>query len=161
MMINFDSIDMSNKIFEFNAKCQKKFNKLIRKDAFLTAIECNENMIYVVSTDFNDKNEYKSLLQLKKAFEKTGGNFYFVELFSNIDVRISKNKEESNLLWKKEELLNLEKKYRLNSFENEFWFLNHYKIDNEKISSFDVAKMICEKFNLKIETKLEDKNKIY
>lgn len=43
LMVNHDSIEVSDKIFGFATPSQKEFNKLIRKSAFDTSIKYDES----------------------------------------------------------------------------------------------------------------------
>ncbi|MGN1420435.1 MAG: shikimate kinase [Eubacterium sp.] len=171
LMVNHDSIEVSDRIFGFATPAQKEFNKLIRMAAFDTAVKYNESMIFTIKVDFNDNNELDYLNEIKAKFEKTGGTFYFVELSASVDIRLKRNitpnrlekkKSKQDLEWSRRNLLTSQEKYRMNTNENEYWFKNHIKINNENLSPDEVAQMIIDKFNLIAEFK-ENKsnNKMY
>lgn len=171
LMVNHDSIEVSDKIFGFATPAQKEFNKLIRISAFDISVKYNESMIFTIKVDFNDNNELDYLNEIKAKFEKTGGTFYFVELSASVDIRLERNvtpnrlekkKSKQDLEWSKRNLLYSQEKYRMNTNENEYWFENHIKINNENLSPEEVAQMIIDKFNLVSEFK-ENKsnNKMY
>lgn len=171
LMVNHDSIEVSDKIFGFATPAQKEFNKLIRIAAFDTTIKYNESMIFTIKVDFNDNNEFDYLNEIKSKFEKTGGTFYFVELSASVDIRLKRNitpnrlekkKSKQDLEWSRKNLLSSQEKYRMNTNENEYWFENHIKINNENLSPDEVAQMIIDKFSLVSEFK-ENKsnNKMY
>lgn len=171
LMVNHDSIEVSDKIFGFATSAQKEFNKLIRMAAFDTAVKYNESMIFTIKIDFNDNNESDYLNEIKSKFEKTGGTFYFIELSASVDIRLERNatpnrlekkKSKQDLEWSRRNLLTSQKKYRMNTNDNEYWFENHIKINNENLSPDEVAQMIIDKFNLVAEFKeSESKNKMY
>lgn len=171
LMVNHDSIEVSDKIFGFATPAQKEFNKLIRMSAFDTAVKHNESMIFTIKVDFNDNKELDYLNEIKSKFEKTGGTFYFIELSASVDVRLERNvtpnrlekkKSKQDLEWSRKNLLSSQEKYRMNTNENEYWFENHLKINNENLSPEEVAQMIIDKFSLVSEFK-ENKsnNKMY
>lgn len=171
LMVNHDSIEVSDKIFGFATPAQKEFNKLIRISAFDTSVKHNESMIFTIKVDFNDSNELSYLNEIKAKFEKTGGTFYFVELSASLDTRLERNvtqnrlekkKSKQDLEWSKKNLLYSQENYRMNTNDNEYWFENHLKINNEDLSPDDVAKIIVDKFNLKPECKeRKSNNKMY
>ncbi|MGN0532028.1 MAG: hypothetical protein ACI4IN_04445 [Eubacterium sp.] len=171
LMINHDSIEVSDKIFGFATTAQKEFNKLIRMAAFDTAVKYNESMIFTIKVDFNDSKELDYLNEIRSKFEQTGGTFYFVELSASVDTRLKRNttpnrlekkKSKQDLEWSRRNLLTSQEKYRMNTNEGECWFKNHIKINNENLSSTEVAQMIIDRFNLIPEFK-ENKssNKMY
>lgn len=171
LMVNHDSIEVSDKIFGFATPAQKEFNKLIRMAAFDTAVKYNESMIFTIKVDFNDSNELSYLNEIKAKFENTGGNFYFVELSASLDTRLERNvtpnrlqkkKSKQDLEWSRKNLLYAQEKYRMNTNEDEYWFDNHLKINNENLSPEVAAQMIVDKFNLKSEFKAsKSNNKMY
>lgn len=171
LMVNHDSIEVSDKIFGFATPAQKEFNKLIRIAAFDTTIKYNESMIFTIKVDFNDNNEFDYLNEIKSKFEKTGGTFYFVELSASVDIRLKRNitpnrlekkKSKQDLEWSRKNLLSSQEKYRMNTNENEYWFENHIKINNENLSPDEVAQMIIDRYNLSaIPRERKSNNKMY
>lgn len=171
LMVNHDSIEVSDKIFGFATPSQKEFNQLIRKEAFNTSIKFNESMIFTIVTDFSDKNEFKYLNRLKKQFEKSKGKFYFVELYASTDERLKRNvteerlekkKSKQDIEWSNKNLVEGDIKYKLNTDKDEYWFKNHLKINNENLSPKEVVDIILKEFNLKVEKKeTKENNKMY
>lgn len=172
IMINHDSIEVSDKIFGFATESQNDFNWKIRRAAFETTIKYNESMIFTVVTDFNEKEEYKLLNELKTQFEKSGGKFYFIELSASVNERLKRNvtpnrlekkKSKQDITWSNNNLLKGETKHRLNSKDDEIWFDNHLKINNEELSPKEVVDIIMDNYKLKPEFKEHNKksNKMY
>ncbi len=170
LMTNHDSIEISDKIFGFATPEQREFSELIRNAAFDTAVKYNESMIFTLVVDFNDKKEHEYVSKIKEKFESAGGNFYFIELSASQKVRLDRNitpnrlekkKSKQDIEWSNNNLINGDIKYKLNSDDDEFWFENHYKINNEKLSPEEVAEMIIKKYNLKPEFKGKSENKMY
>ena len=172
LMINHDSIEVSDKIFGFATPAQKEFNWMIRRAAFDTTIKYNESMIFTVAIDFNLEEEFKLLDELREQFEATGGKFYLIELAASLDKRLERNvtpnrlekkKSKQDIEWSNNNLIKGETKHRLNSREDEVWFPNHLKINNELLTPEQVVDIIMEKYNLipEFKDKEENSNKMY
>ena len=91
LMVNHDSIEVSDKIFERGSDAQKELNKLIRANAFQTAIKYDVDMIFTFVTAYDIEEDIKYLNGLRTMFEATGGNFYFVELSADLQTRLERN----------------------------------------------------------------------
>lgn len=163
LMINHDSIEVSDKIFERGSDAQKELNKLIRAGAFQTAIKYDVDMIFTFVTAYDCKDDIEYLNGLRTMFEATGGNFYFVELSADLQTRLERNVTPHRLESKftkndiersTKDLLETMDKYRLNSNEGETICPNHLKINNTNLSPDEVSNIIMEQFGL---TKKEDK----
>ena len=157
LMTNHDSIELSIKIFENGTKEQKELNELIRETVFNTAIKNNNNLIFTFVTAFNSKEDIDYLNKLRLMFEKSGGEFYLVELKADVKTRLERNitphrleskQSKNNIEWSNNELIESMKKYRLNSNDDEYICQNHLKIDNTNLSPEEVANIVIEKFNL-------------
>ena len=172
MMINHDSIEVSDKIFGFATPAQKEFNLLIRDMAFNTAVKFNESLIFTIALHFDDKEKIDYLIRLKEEFEKTGGQLYFIELYASLDIRLERNitpnrlekkKSKQDIEWSRRNLINSHNNHKLNSNDGEYLFENHLKINNESLTPQEVAEIIIKKYDLKSELKEKSKtdNKMY
>ena len=157
MMINHDSIELSDRIFGFNTPAQREYNTLIRKNAFDLAVKHNVDLIFTVVIAFNVPEEKEYLMQLKELFENSGGQFYFVELSADIGTRLARNEtphrmerkaSKRDVEWSRANLLQDAEKYRLNTEEDEYWFANHLKIDNTDLEPDEVADRVISAFRL-------------
>ena len=157
MMMNHDSIELSDRIFGFATHAQKEFNGFIREKAFELAVKHNVDLIftYVCAFDVPDERDY--LTQLKDQFEQSGGHFYFVELSADLETRLARNEtphrmerkpSKRDLAWSRKNILNDAARYRLNSNEGEVWFANHLKIDNTNLGPDQVADRVISRFQL-------------
>ena len=157
LMINHDSIEISDKIFGFGTPAQREFNAVFREKAFELAIKHNVDLIftYVCAFDVIEEREY--LTGLADLFQKNGGNFYFVELSATLETRLQRNEtphrmemkaSKRNVAWSKSNLLRDAQNHRLNSVGDEIWFVNHLKIDNTNLEPDEVADRIIEHFQL-------------
>ncbi|MBO4500727.1 MAG: AAA family ATPase [Clostridia bacterium] len=157
MMINHDSIEISDKIFGFATPAQKEFNAAFREKAFELAVKHNVDLIFTYVCAFEMQDERDYLDSLCELFTKSGGNFYFVELFADLDTRLMRNAtphrmerkaSKRDLEWSKANLLGDARSHRLNSNEGEVWYENHLKIDNTRLSPDEVADEVIRAFGL-------------
>ena len=157
MMMNHDSIEVSDRIFGFATPAQKEFNAFFREKAFELAVKHNVDLIftYVCAFDIPEEREYLS--KLKDLFEQGGGRFYFVELSADLETRLARNEtphrmerkaSKRDVTWSRDNLLKDARKHRLNSDENEVWFENHLKIDNTDLTPDRAADRVIEVFGL-------------
>lgn len=164
MMMNHDSIELSDRIFGFATPAQKELNEDIRQKVFSLAVKHNVDMIFTYVCAFDEPEEREYLTELKDLFEQSGGQFYFVELSADIETRLARNEtphrmerkaSKQDVAWSRANLLDGAAKYRLNSAEGETWFENHLKIDNSHLEPDQVADLVIEKYHLKANEKEE------
>lgn len=164
MMMNHDSIELSDRIFGFATPAQKELNEDIRQKVFSLAVKHNVDMIFTYVCAFDEPEEREYLTELKDLFEQGGGQFYFVELSADIETRLARNEtphrmerkaSKRDVAWSRANLLDGAAKYRLNSAEGETWFENHLKIDNSHLEPDQVADLVIEKYHLKANEKEE------
>ncbi len=157
LMINHDSIEISDKIFGFATPAQKEFNAFFREKAFELAVKHNVDLIFTYVTAFEMQEERDYLSSLHDLFTKSGGNFYFVELSANLETRLARNEtpyrlekkaSKKDVEWSRANLLKDAKNHKLNSDEGVTWFSNHLKIDNTNLNPDQVADNIIEAFGL-------------
>lgn len=157
LMVNHDSIEVSDKIFGMGTPAQKELNKLIRKGAFDTAIQYDIDMIFTFVTAFDSPEDIEYLNNLRNMFEATGGQFYFVELEADVKTRLERNVTPHRLASKftkndversQRDLLDTMEKYRLNSNAGELICPNHLKINNTNLEPDEVADQVVERFKL-------------
>lgn len=169
LMVNHDSIEVSDKIFERGSDAQKELNKLIRVGAFQTAIKYDIDMIFTFVTAYDCQEDIEYLNSLRSMFEATGGSFYFVELSADLQTRLERNVTPHRLASKftkndiersTKDLLETIEKYRLNSNEGETICPNHLKINNTNLSPDEVSNIIIEKFGLEIKKEKASKSRI-
>ena len=157
MMMNHDSIEVSDRIFGFATPAQKEFNAAFREKAFEIAVKHDVDLIFTYVCAFELQEERDYLTGLCEQFTRTGGGFYFVELSATIEERLARNEtphrmerkaSKRDLAWSRNNLLMDAERHRLNSNEGEIWFPNHLKIDNTNLSPEIVADMVIEAFRL-------------
>lgn len=157
MMMNHDSIEISDRIFGFSTPAQKEFNAAFRENAFAIAAKHSVDLLFTYVCAFDVPQEREYLTKLADLFVSSGGNFYFVELSADIGTRLERNRtphrlerkpSKRDIQWSERNLLRDTKKYQLNSDSNEFWFENHLKIDNTDLDADTVADMVIQTFGL-------------
>ncbi len=157
MMMNHDSIEMSDKIFGFGTPAQKEFNAIFRENAFALAVKHNVDLIFTYVCAFEVPQEREYLTSLAELFENAGGEFYFVELSADLETRLVRNEtphrmerkaSKRDVVWSKENLLNDVSNHRLNSENGEVWFEHHIKIDNTNLQPDEVADIVIKRFKL-------------
>ena len=157
LMVNHDSIEVTDKIFGMGTPAQKELNKIIRKGAFDTAIQYDIDMIFTFVTAFDSPEDIEYLNNLRNMFEATGGQFYFVELEADVKTRLERNVTPHRLASKftkndversQRDLLDTMEKYRLNSNDGELICANHMKINNTNLEPEEVADQVVEHFKL-------------
>ena len=157
LMSNHDSIEITLKIFSNNDKAKRKLKSKIREDVFNISLENNISLIFTFIVDFNTNVDIDYLTELKNKYEKTGGQFYLIELEADIKTRLERNKtpqrleskpSKKDLEWSDQELIESMNKYRMNSKKDEIKFDNYIKINNTNLTLQDVADIIINKFNL-------------
>ena len=158
MMMNHDSIEISDRIFGFDTPAQREFNFFFREKAFELAVKHNVDMIFTYVCAFEMQEEKDYLTKLHDMFTGSGGNFYFVELSADLETRLKRNEtpyrmerkaSKRDLSWSKTNLISDTEKHRLNSGEDEIWFDHHIKIDNTDLEPDQVADKVIEAFKLK------------
>ena len=164
MMMNHDSIEVSDRIFGFDTPAQREFNSIFREKAFELAVKHNVDLLFTYVAAFEKEEENNYLKTLEHQFTASGGNFYFVELSADLDTRLKRNltphrmerkASKKDTKWSEENLLKDSQRHRLNTKEGEILFENHLKIDNTNLSSDEVADIVIGKYNLKANQKEE------
>lgn len=164
LMMNHDSIEVSDKIFGFATPAQKEFNAVFREKAFKIAVKHNVDLLFTFVCAFDVPQERERLTELANMFEANGGTFYFVELNADLETRLARNEtphrmerkpSKKNIEWSRANLLRDTERHRLNSFPDEIWFEHHLKIDNTNLEPDEVADIIISTFNLSANDKEE------
>ena len=157
MMMNHDSIELSDRIFGFNTPAQKEFNGAIREKVFELAVKHNVDLIFTCVFAFDLPEERGYAERLKDLFEQAGGRFFLVELSADLETRLARNEtphrmerkaSKRDVAWSRADLLRGSEKYRLNSAEGETWCENHLKIDNTNLTPDEAADRIIAVFGL-------------
>ncbi len=166
LMMNHDSIEISDRIFGFGTPAQKEFNAAFREKAFELAVKHHVDLIFTYVCAFEMPQEHAYLSKLAELFTANGGDFYFVELSASLEARLERNEtphrmerkaSKRDVAWSKSNLLRDAERHRLNSEDGEIWFPNHIKIDNTNLRPDEAADIVIERFRLAAREK-EDKD---
>ena len=91
MMMNHDSIELSDRIFGFATPAQRELSEDIREKVFSLAVKHNVDLIFTYVCAFNEPEEREYLTSLQHQFEESGGRFIFVELSADLETRLVRN----------------------------------------------------------------------
>jgi hypothetical protein len=155
---NHMSIELVLNFFNYGTPQFKRLSDLFRKEIFKEVASSDlEGLIFTYVWYFDDKHDWDYIEDLTKIFRDKGAEIYYVELESDIEVRIRRNKTEHRLNHKPskrgeagsgEKLRESLLKHRPNSFEGEVKEKNYLRIDNTNLEPNIVAQRIKEHFNL-------------
>lgn len=157
MMMNHDSIEVSDRIFGFATPAQREFNVFFREKAFELAVKHNVDLIFTCVCAFDVPAERERMTELAELFESAGGTFYFVELSADLETRLRRNEtphrmerkpSKRDVAWSRANLLGDAERHRLNSEEGEVWFTHHLKIDNTNLTPDEAADIVIRTFDL-------------
>ena len=157
MMMNHDSIELSDRVFGFGTPAQAEFNGAIRETAFALAVKHNVDLIFTFVCAFDLPEDVAYLKAFEAQFTESGGGFYFVELSAALETRLLRNEtphrmerkpSKRNTEWSKRDILSTAEKYKLNTDEGETLFAHHLKIDNTYLSPDEVADRVIAAFGL-------------
>ena len=157
MMMNHDSIEISDQIFGFGTPAQKEFNSVFREKVFEIAVRQDVDLLFTYVCAFDMPQERDYLTKLADMFISNGGNFYFIELSAEIETRLERNTtphrlerkpSKRDIEWSKNNLLKDMERHKLNSDSDEYWFANHLKIDNTNLTPDAVADIVIETYGL-------------
>ena len=157
LMINHDSIELSDRIFGFGTPAQKALNASIRESVFALAVKHNVDLIFTFVCAFDMEEDVAYVKALEAQFTESGGAFYFVELSAALERRLERNEtphrmeqkpSKRNTEWSRRDILKTAERYKLNTDEGETLFAHHLKIDNTDLSPDEVADRVIETFGL-------------
>ena len=157
MMMNHDSIELSDSIFGFGTPAQKALNSAIRENVFALAVKHDVDLIFTFVCAFDEPEDVQYLKDLEAQFTQSGGAFYFVELSASLEARLSRNEtphrmerkpSKRNVEWSRADILKTAARYRLNTEADETLFPHHLKIDNTDLSPEETADRVIAAFGL-------------
>ena len=155
---NHMTIELVSKFFSYGTPQGKKLVHSFRQQIFDEVINSDlPGLIFTFVWAFNEKSDWDYVDALVKKFEKAGAEIYVVELQSDVEERLLRNRTEHrlnekptkrNIEWSEGELLRSMQKYRLNSMEGEIPYENYIKIDNTELSAEETAERIVRHFGM-------------
>lgn len=158
LLHNHMTIEVLTKIFDYSRDSFRKLNKEFRIKIFEEFAKSDEEgLIFTTTWDFDDEEEWDRIYKYIQIFKVNNAEIYIVELETNLEERLKRNKMENRLLnkpskrnleWSEKDLLKSVEKYRFNSKENEIKEENYLRIDNTNLNANVVAEMIKNRFKL-------------
>jgi adenylate kinase family enzyme len=155
---NHMTIDLVSNFFSYGSKEGKSLVKLFRRKIFETVAKSNlEGLIFTYVWAFDVKKDWDYIEKLCDIFRKNNADIYFIELETNIQNRLERNKTPNrlehkptkrNTEWTEKDIIETSNKYRLNSYPGELTYKNYMRIDNSDKSAFVVANEIIDRFEL-------------
>lgn len=155
---NHMSIELILPFFDFDTTEFSYLVKMFRKEIFKNVAKSNlKGLIFTYVLGFNSRSEAQYINKIARIFEKEGAKVCYVELEADLKERLKRNKHPARLEHKpskrdlklsEKRLLEDEKKWRMNSRPGEIHKKNYLKINNTRLSPFEVAHMIKREFKL-------------
>jgi len=155
---NHMTIELLLPFFKMTSKSFKKLRNAYRIQFFEEVVKSDlEGIIFTYVWELDQKSDCDFVDKITNIFKKENAEVYYVELEAGFKERLKRNKSarrlkykpsKKNILESDEELLDTDRKYRLNSNTNEFHEENYLQIDNTRINAAQTAKLIKEKFDL-------------
>ena len=129
------------------------------REVFFTEFAKSDNygMIFTFMWAFDQQDDWDYVNHVTDIFKEQGAEVYYVELVAPQEVRLKRNETENrlnnkaskrNLEFSRNNILQHDEKYRLESYDGEIPFENYIKIDNTNLEPAEVALMIKERFSL-------------
>ena len=158
LFYNHMSLELVNQFFDFGTPPFKKLDTMIRFGIFEEIANSDiEGLIFTVVWAFNEKEDEEYINHIIDIFQKRNPQVCLVELQTDLEERLKRNKEPHRLKYKPSKrnvefseklLLSANKEHRMNSFDNEFPEKNIFKIKNTHISAQEAAQLIQAHFDL-------------
>jgi hypothetical protein len=155
---NHMSIELVLNFFDYGTPSFKRLSNLFREEIFKeVALSDLEGLIFTYVWYFDDKHDWDYIENLVKIFRDKGADIYYVELESDIEERLKRNKTENRLIHKPskrgeagsdEKLRESILEHRPNSLEGEITEKNYLRINNTNLEPVVVAQKIKERFSL-------------
>ena len=133
---NHMTIDLVGHFFDYSTAEGKKLVASFRQQIFEEFAKSDEyGMIFTYVWAFDLASDWQYVQNLTALFEEQGGEVYYVELETNLEERLERNRTENRLVhkpkkrdleWSDQDLLNMMERHRLNSNEGEITFQNKH-----------------------------------
>ena len=154
---NHMSIELFHPFFGFGRETWRLAN-LLRKEFFESfANSEHDGLIFTYVWGFDLQSDWDFVRQTCDIFESKGAEVYFVELESDVEERLKRNKTpyrldqkptKRNVEQSESDLLKTMENHRLNSNPGEISRENYLRIINTNLSAVEVAVIIKEEFKL-------------
>ncbi len=149
---NHMTIDLVSKYFDFGTPQGQELVENLRFEFFRTFAASEQlGFVFTLMWCFDDPADRTFIERITKIFEDQNAGVYWIELETDFEERLIRNRTE-NRLANKPSKRNVEKsethlikthdKFRLNSYDGEIDRQNYIKINNTDLSADEVAKQV-------------------
>ena len=95
-MHNHETLDLPARIFGWNSDTRHRLTNLFRWSILEEVAKSDlEGLIFTLVFSFNDDSEWEGLKKVERLFKENNGGVVIVELESDIEERIKRNKTEN------------------------------------------------------------------
>ena len=153
---NHMTIDLVSNFFSYSTAEGKRLVELFRKEIFESVAKSDlEGLIFTFLWAFDLRQDWDYMDNLFNLFKKHGAEVYFVELETDMQTRLERNKTANrlehkptkrNIDWTEQDIVDTASKHRLNSDPGEIKYKNYLKIDNTNKSAKQVTDEIIDRF---------------
>lgn len=152
---NHESIDFVTRFLPMSPEARELIDA-IRFDFFQAFAKANRGLIFTVVIDFNDENDLDFLRQIQDVFHSFDREVLFVELETDLQERLSRNRTENrmrhkplkrNLDWSEKDILSTVEFAQFNPEKRPEFLKEYYKINNTNLSAEETAQLILQKIN--------------
>ncbi|MCP8967693.1 AAA family ATPase [Ectobacillus ponti] len=155
---NHMTIDLVLPFFPFGSPSFNRLVKLFRREMFEEVAASDlYGMIFTYVWAFDHEGDWKFIEGICEIFRSRGADICFVELETDVEERLQRNKTphrlahkptKRNLEHSEQNLLEDMQKYRLNSLPGEVQEKNYIRIDNTNLTAAETAALIQKTFQL-------------
>jgi dephospho-CoA kinase len=156
---NHYSIELALSLYPYGTEEYRAINEGIRQLVFKTAAASSrlKGLIFTLVWAFNEKEDWQYVEDIKKIFEPYKWEFYFVELYAPIDVRLERNRTPHRLSRKASKrdlessergILENEESFQMNTDGSGIGEDHYLFIDNSALTPQAVAEQVIRAFRL-------------
>lgn len=152
---NHMSIELALKLDNWGTPLFNEINGGIRNLVMNSFIQNKKDLIFTFTWAFDLESDWDYMENIRNKFHEY--KIHYVELVSDIDVRLARNTTENrlnakpskrNVEWSRQEIINTYKNHRLVSNNGEIKYNNYIKINNSNLTALEVAEIIKKEFNI-------------
>ncbi len=164
---NHMSIDMVLPIFPFGTDAFWNSVNQIRLTIFKEAAKAkhHKGIIFTFCWDFEDEKDTDFAYKIKEIFNAEGKPAMFLELYSDIDTRLKRNRTPNrlehkptkrDLEWSDQNVREMDKKYSMNTNGHQQPIAHFLRLDNTQITPSEAADMFVKHFAEQLNTTLRE-----
>ena len=155
LLHNHMTIEPVLEIFgDFNVDAIMQLREVIFREFVKTD---NYGLIYTVMWAFDVQSDWDHIFHVVDIFREHGAEIYCVELVAPQEIRLQRNETANRLAHKaskrdlqasRARVIDMDRKYRLESLPGEIPFENYLRIDNSDLEPEETAALIARHFGL-------------